>query len=207
MISYCLFFVLIASAISCEPSRPAAPLPAPAAPAAAPEPAEGPDYPLAEWVGPSCDLRPTGGKPRPVDLIVIHTCEGRYDDCWGLVSSCREPPGSAHYVVRAADGHVAQAVSDADVAWHAGCANRASIGVEHEGYAGRPAGWFTDELYCGSARLVRWLADRHGVPLDRSHIVGHDEVNRALCGGTHWDPGPGWDWDYYMTLVVNGCGD
>ncbi len=27
----------------------------------------------------------------------------------------------------------------------------------------------------------------------------------VISGRPSWDPGPGWDWDYYMKLVVNGC--
>ena len=48
------------------------------------------------------------------------------------------------------------------------------------------------------------LARRYGVPLDRAHILGHDEVpgiSPARQKSMHWDPGPYWDWDRYMKLL------
>ena len=43
---------------------------------------------------------------------------------------------------------MAQCVRDADIAWHAGNWkwNKHSIGIEHEGYAGRRGAW-SDALY------------------------------------------------------------
>src|SRR2546429_476351 len=35
------------------------------------------------------------------------------------------------------------------------------------------------------------------VPAARSHIIGHNEVP----GTDHSDPGPTWNWTYYMSLV------
>ncbi|MGH2471383.1 MAG: hypothetical protein ACRDG6_03130 [Candidatus Limnocylindria bacterium] len=35
------------------------------------------------------------------------------------------------------------------------------------------------------------------MPLDRGHVVGHNEVP----GSTHTDPGPTWDWPHFMWLV------
>ena len=53
---------------------------------------------------------------------------------------------------------------------------------------------------------VRDLAKSYGVPLDREHIIGHDEipgVTAARQAGMHWDPGPYWDWDRYMQLLLS----
>ena len=62
---------------------------------------------------------------------------------------------SAHYVVRSADGHVAQCVRERDVAWHAGNwdYNTRSIGIEHEGWVDKPE-YFTDVIYEESAKLT-----------------------------------------------------
>jgi hypothetical protein len=52
--------------------------------------------------------------------------------------------------------------------------------------------------------LVRYLAERYNVPLDRAHIVGHDDVpgpTPFFQTGMHWDPGPFWDWAHYMDLL------
>ncbi len=59
-------------------------------------------------------------------------------------------------------------------------------------------------MYRSSARLVRYLAMRHGVPLDRAHILGHDNVPGTLpttVKGMHEDPGPFWDWAHYFELM------
>ncbi|HEY3184253.1 MAG TPA: N-acetylmuramoyl-L-alanine amidase [Gaiellaceae bacterium] len=140
-----------------------------------------------------------------IDSIVIHATEGHFV---GSVRWLRNPRshGSAHFVV-ARDGRVAQLVSVTDVAWHAGSNywNRHSIGIEHEGFTFR--GGFTPAEYRASAQLVGYLAYRYGIPVDRRHIIGHDEVpnpyRRGFYGGVdgHQDPGKYWKWAYYMTLV------
>jgi hypothetical protein len=79
-----------------------------------------------------------------------------------------------------------------------------SIGVEHEGFAAQGATWYTESLYESSAALVRHLAHEYGVPIDRAHIIGHDQVpgiDPAHVAGMHWDPGPYWDWEHYMALL------
>ena len=165
----------------------------------------GADYPPAEWVGDACGYWPARRLARDIEFVVIHTCEMEFYECWAYLQSCHAPSSSSHYVVQSSDGHVVQMVDDKNMAWHATCLNPVSLGIEHEGYAEEPGRWYSDAMYCGSASLVRWLADRHAIPLDRDHIIGHSEANALYCDGSHWDPGPGWDWDYYMKLVVNGC--
>jgi hypothetical protein len=59
-------------------------------------------------------------------------------------------------------------------------------------------------MYRTSAKLVRYLALRFGIPLDRQHIIGHDNVPGTLPStvrGMHWDPGPYWDWAHYLDLL------
>ena len=94
-----------------------------------------------------------------------------------------------------------------DVAWHAGNSrwNLHAIGIEHEGWAGR--GRYTVAEYRASAQLAAYLAHRWGVPIDRRHIIGHNEVpnpyHRGRFGGVsgHTDPGRWWNWHSYMWLV------
>ncbi len=93
-----------------------------------------------------------------------------------------------------------------DVGWHAGnwYVNSKSIGVEHEGYLTDPDAWFTESMYRNSARLVRYLADRYHIPLNREHILGHDNVpgtTPSTVAGMHTDPGPFWDWAHYFQLL------
>jgi N-acetyl-anhydromuramyl-L-alanine amidase AmpD len=159
------------------------------------------DYPDAEWVPASTSNYTASGRPTsyPVDHVVIHVTQETYADTLKIFQNPQKQV-SAHYVVRSADGHVAQCVREHDIAWHAGNwdYNTRSIGIEHEGWVDQPA-YFTDALYEESARLTAALCDTYGVPRDRSHIIGHYEVP----GTDHTDPGPRWDWTRYMRLVNN----
>ncbi|HEU5472174.1 MAG TPA: peptidoglycan recognition family protein [Actinophytocola sp.] len=138
-----------------------------------------------------------------IRYIVIHDTEGSYATTLRLV---QDPTYvSWQYTLRSADGHVAQHVQAKDVAWHAGnwYVNAKAIGLEHEGFAAQGT-WYTEAMYRSSARLVRFLARRHHIPLDRQHIIGHDNVPGTIPStvrGMHWDPGPYWDWAHYFDLL------
>ncbi|MEV5511290.1 N-acetylmuramoyl-L-alanine amidase [Streptomyces orinoci] len=141
----------------------------------------------------------------PIDYIVIHDAEGSYS---GMIATFQNTAArtSAHYVVRSSDGAVTQMVATKNVAFHSGnyWFNLHSIGIEHEGFAAQGAAWFTPTQYKATASLVRYLAERYHVPLDRQHIIGHDNVpgiTREAVGGMHWDPGPYWDWNAFMDLL------
>ncbi|MCC7072645.1 MAG: N-acetylmuramoyl-L-alanine amidase [Deltaproteobacteria bacterium] len=137
------------------------------------------------------------GRSRALDRVVIHTTEGSYDGAISWFRSADNPYStSAHYVIRSSDGEITQMVREADTAYHARDWNSRAIGIEHEAISSNPA-WFTEEMYRSSARLVRDICDRWGIPMDRQHIVGHVEVP----GNDHTDPGRHWDWDYFMSLV------
>ena len=89
------------------------------------------------------------------------------------------------------------------------------LGVEHEGYVSNPA-YFTEAMYQSSAALFRHFAVKFGIPVDRNHIIGHNEWQNNMwkswmaanypaintgCN-THTDPGPYWNWDYYLGLIA-----
>ncbi len=166
------------------------------------------DEPGVIWAPASPTNFRTANRPadRTIDRIVIHDIEGPAESAVRWFQNPRAR-ASAHYVV-GADARVWQQVRERDIGWHAGNSdlNARSIGLEHEGYAYRP-GFFCPELYEASARLVRSISERHGIPRDRTHIIAHAEVphptdpNRRGGRSGHTDPGPYWDWDYYMTLV------
>ncbi|MFB4292065.1 N-acetylmuramoyl-L-alanine amidase [Nonomuraea sp. ATR24] len=143
-------------------------------------------------------------RARRIDYVVIHDTEGTYA---GIPSLVRNPKYvSWHYTIRSRDGHVAQHVRNKDIAWHAGNwdVNTRSIGIEHEGYLAQGGTWYTEAMYRASARLVRYLADRHGIPLDRQHVLGHDNVpgtSAKTLPQMHDDPGPYWDWAHYFDLL------
>ncbi|NYI04782.1 N-acetylmuramoyl-L-alanine amidase [Allostreptomyces psammosilenae] len=139
-----------------------------------------------------------------ISHIVIHDTETSYD---GTIRLVQDPAYvSWHYTLRSRDGHVAQHVPTEDVAWHAGnwYVNAKSIGLEHEGFLAQGGAWYTEAMYRASARLVRYLAHTHDIPLDRAHIVGHDNVpgtTPSTVAGMHEDPGPYWDWAHYFDLL------
>ncbi|EOD63434.1 N-acetylmuramoyl-L-alanine amidase [Amycolatopsis vancoresmycina] len=138
-----------------------------------------------------------------IDHIVIHDTEGY----WASVLQLAQDPTyvSWHYTIRSNDGLIAQHVPTKDVAWHAGnwYVNAKSIGIEHEGFAAKGT-WYTEAMYRSSAKLVGYLARKYGIPLDRAHIIGHDNVPGTVpstIAGMHWDPGPYWDWSHYFDLL------
>ncbi|WP_245997661.1 N-acetylmuramoyl-L-alanine amidase [Streptomyces armeniacus] len=157
------------------------------------------DHRGAEWVAADGENWRRADRPSDytIDRVVIHVVQGSYAVALKVF---RDPDHGAatHYVVRSRDGHIAQCIRELDVAFHAGnrSYNERSIGIEHEGWVDRPGG-FTDVMYESSARLTADICKRHGIPVDREHIVGHHEVP----GTDHTDPGPHWDWDRYIRLV------
>ncbi|MER7988608.1 N-acetylmuramoyl-L-alanine amidase [Streptomyces noursei] len=143
-------------------------------------------------------------KDQRIDTIVIHDTEGSWDTTLRLIKDPKYV--SWHYTIRSADGLIAQHVRTQDVAWHAGnwYVNAHSIGIEHEGFLAAPDAWYTEAMYRASARLVKYLAEKYDIPLDRQHVLGHDNVPGTIpstIAGMHTDPGPYWDWAHYFTLL------
>jgi N-acetyl-anhydromuramyl-L-alanine amidase AmpD len=166
------------------------------------------DYPPATWVPANPANYSVADRPHdyPVDMIIIHDTEGSYGSA---IQEFQNPAvqASAHYVVSDL-GQITQMVLERDIAWHAGNwdYNTRSIGIEHEGYAYQ-TGWYTTAMYQASAKLSASICSRWGVPMDRLHVIGHSEVpdpnNPGQFGGAghHTDPGPNWDWVYYMSAA------
>lgn len=130
-----------------------------------------------------------------IDLVVVHVTEGSAD---AVVSWFNNPAAqvSAHYMVRQ-DGVVVQFVDEADTAWHAGRVyqptaplvlervpanpNGYSVGVEHEGDGTHE---LTEAQRAASVALIRGICVRHGIPMTRTHIVGHREIfAKKTCPG------------------------
>ncbi|MBG0857526.1 N-acetylmuramoyl-L-alanine amidase [Streptomyces spinoverrucosus] len=143
-------------------------------------------------------------KDQKIEYIVIHDTEGPLPSMFQTVQDPNEV--SWHYSIRSSDGHVTQHVRTKDAARHSGSQyiNARSIGIEHEGILSQPDTWYTEQMYQASARLVRYLAKKYDIPLDRQHIFGHDNVPSPM-GVTiphmHDDPGPFWDWEHYFDLL------
>lgn len=137
----------------------------------------------------------TPGRPRPIDMIVIHVTEGSASSVrsWFNANAAQV---SAHYMV-CMDGTIDQFVSEDDQAWHAGRVdhptaplvierphinpNAYSIGIEHEGTGTQP---LTAAQRAASVELIRDICTRRNIPIDRTHVVGHHEVySLKTCPG------------------------
>ncbi len=141
-----------------------------------------------------------------IDRIVIHTTQGTGSGVPNYIATNTNDVSSHYLVMR--DGTIYRFVPEEKKAWHAGCWNARSVGIEHEGWASlySPGGTYfpyTDAMYAASARLTAWIADKWGIPKDRAHIVGHGDAELSNCND-HWDPGPHWDWNRYLALVNQG---
>ncbi|MEV0626173.1 N-acetylmuramoyl-L-alanine amidase [Nonomuraea wenchangensis] len=160
------------------------------------------DYGPAAWVAASSSNYTASSRPSSyaIDRVVIHVTQGSYA---GTISWFQNASAqvSAHYVVKSSNGAITQMVREKDIAWHAGnwTYNTRSIGIEHEGYVS-DASWFTDAMYRASAALTKAICDKYGIPKDRTHIIGHNQVP----GATHTDPGSYWNWTTYMNYVTGG---
>lgn len=169
----------------------------------------GTDYPGGSWQAASTRNYAASNRPvsTTIDSIVVHITQSSFASA---VSWFKNPRAdvSAHYVIRATDGGVAQMVPESAVAWHAGNrqVNAQSIGIEHEGVVTKCAG-FTEAMYRSSARVAAYAALRYGIPVDRKHIYGHSDVanpNKPGAGGGadgHTDPGRCWRWPHYLSLM------
>jgi len=165
---------------------------------AGPQPMPPPDYSGIYTYTAACSSNFTNQSrsPSSIDRLIIHTTQGSYSGAISWFQNCSSNV-SAHYVVRSSDGQITQMVAEEDKAWHVGSYNGRSIGIEHEGFVADPATWYTSAMYAESAKLAQDIVARTGVNATRTHIIAHSEAP----GATHTDPGTGWDWDHYMTLV------
>ena len=105
---------------------------------------------------------------------------------------------SSHYLT-CKNGDIWQFVQESDMAWTQGIVNNPSseiikshlaigvnpnqiaISIEHEGSEDYD---ITPAQYEASSILVREICQRHGIPIDRRHIIGHREITtRKTCPG------------------------
>ncbi len=151
-----------------------------------------------------------------VDFVVIHTCEGSYSGCWSWLTNPASGV-SAHYVVNDTGTEVRALVDENDRAWHVAAdydcdnndgvecwrngssMNTISVGIEHAGYASQTH--WDEGLINRSAAITCGITERHDVPRDSYHIVGHGQLqpwNRT-------DPGAHWPWADYLAEVRSAC--
>jgi hypothetical protein len=125
----------------------------------------------------------------------------------------RASGASAHECID--DNSVVLCVRDGDVAWAAPDANSLGYHFEMAGYATQSTNEWLDayghDMLAIAAQRVRAKADEKGIPIvfrraadlkaGLPGITTHYEVSQAF-GGTHWDPGPGFPIDYFISLVL-----
>ncbi|QMU75071.1 N-acetylmuramoyl-L-alanine amidase [Streptacidiphilus sp. PB12-B1b] len=181
---------------------------APAAAAACPDVPKGMacsyDFSLVNPDGYDDADRPTDGDA--IRYIILHDAEGSASTA---VQTIEDGPYAAHFVV-AASGAVTQMLPVKDTGIHADnkTVNMHSIGIENEGYAlTLPSGgssWFSEQEYESAAALTKYLAGVYDIPLDRDHVIGHDDSPYAITSTVaeqHFDPGVYWDWSNFLGLV------
>ena len=161
---------------------------------------------------------------RLLDSVVIHTME--YPERPTGAEWCADffagrngmtaPKASAHFCID--QDSIVQCVRTMDVAWHAPGANHNGVGIEHVGYAKQSAKEWEDEaskaVLDRSARLTAKICKEHGIPVRKltpdelkrgeRGICGHHDVTLGFPGPgrTHWDPGPSFPWERYLSLVA-----
>jgi N-acetylmuramoyl-L-alanine amidase len=127
--------------------------------------------------------------------IVVHTNVGSFSSTvhWFADPASRV---SSHYLV-GLDGRVIQFVDEADTARHAGRVeeptaalvgeenpNLYTVGIEFEDGGEPHSVERPDAQYEAGAELIRAIAARWSIDLDREHVVGHREIYAAkTCPG------------------------
>lgn len=166
----------------------------------------------AQIASPNCDARPAGVK---ISLLVIHGISlprGDFGGPWIVelftnrlnvgahpsFASLADRRVSAHFLIRR-EGSLAQFVSCAMRAWHAGASswrgregcNDFSIGVELEGTDDVP---YEDLQYATLAGLTRALRRRYRI----RDIVGHSQI----APQRKTDPGPAFEWERFRRMIA-----
>ena len=147
-----------------------------------------------QWIGCAAENFHKGRHGLEPRAIVIHIIVGSLESA-GVTFRDARSSVSAHYGV-GKSGRVHQFVEEADTAFHAGTVvrptwrlidpqvnpNLYTVGIEHEG---QPQDLWPDEQYGASAALVREIARRWRIPLDRDHVIMHREIRASkTCPGT-----------------------
>lgn len=124
------------------------------------------------------------GRFKP-QAVVIHVGEGSQNS---IYQTFQTEPKSSHYCV-SKTGEIWQFVQEADTAWSNGVVlgptsplvlsqpginpNLYTISIEHEGFGTID---FTPEQYNQTSQLVREICQRWGIPIDRIHVLRHNEI-------------------------------
>ena len=147
-----------------------------------------------DWIGCAADNFRKGRHGSEPKAIAIHVIVGSLESA-GMTFRDPRSSVSAHYGVGKSD-RLHQFVEEADTAFHAGTVveatwrlidpninpNLYTVGIEHEG---QPQDTWPDEQFRASTALVREIAGRWKIALDRDHIIMHREIRASkTCPGS-----------------------
>lgn len=117
---------------------------------------------------------------KDISMVILHSMDGTTD---GSTQWFFHQDTSAHYGV-SKDGKITSWIKENCVAYHAGkySINQISIGIEHEDGGDNQAPRTPEELE-SSAQLLADISMFYGMPLDRDHVKGHNEIVPTACPG------------------------
>jgi N-acetylmuramoyl-L-alanine amidase len=134
--------------------------------------------PGAQWRPvPNC----TDNGQEAVYGVVLHIMEGTLDgsDAWFRNTKSQ---ASAHFGV-GKDGRIYQWVDTKDRAWAESAGNRTWLSIEHEGRSGDS---LTPAQLAATARIVAWMHQVHGFPLQITDSVTGRGIGWHGMGGAAW---------------------
>ena len=158
-------------------------------------------------------------RDRSLRLIVMHTMESpeagdTAESVANWFAGPTSPVASAHACID--NDSVVLCLPPTATAFAAPGCNADGYQIELAGRAGQGAAGWADaysqaELQLAAAH-ARSIAQANGIPLrhlsnaelaaGQSGFIGHDQASQVYGGSDHWDPGPDFPWDQYMSLVT-----
>lgn len=129
-----------------------------------------------------------GADPRPVDVQIsrfMSPNDRQVSPTWFI----------------GADGIARKIVHPDDRQWTTGkIIDQQAVTVETQNTSGAPEWGISKESMDAIAQLVAWASKRFGFPIDRAHVLGHNEARTKLDNtiGATACPGPSMDLDYIV---------
>jgi N-acetylmuramoyl-L-alanine amidase len=161
-----------------------------------------PDYYAHRFIPAHPSNYTAGREGNRVRYLVVHITQGSYE---GSIEWGRNPASNVSwtYIVSLA-GHTTQMVSEKHTIWTNSnwYVNQRAVSIEHEGYHPRRPEEVPEAQLHASAKLAAGACLRHGIPIDRDHIFGHNEIS----GVTKPCPS-GWPWEKYIALIKQYAGE
>ena len=137
----------------------------------------------------------TKGRTYPIRGICIHITDSGAWQAYRTFDNPNEKKSSHYLILR--NGDVWQMVEENNIAWAQGLKviptaqlildninlnpNEILISIEHEATSDQD---LTEIQYVNSAKLISEICQRHSIPKDRKHILGHREIRKdKVCPG------------------------